>query len=397
MKYITSESVSNGHPDKVADQIADAILHAHPHAHVAIEVMVTGNTVVIGGEISSLESIKPIEPIVRDTIRAIGYTKPEYGFCADTCTIHNLIQPQSKEIKDAVDDIHFTRIGAGDQGTVYGYAVAGNNRYMPMPIDLANIIMRTLNDIRQEGKLMPYLRPDGKCQVTVLYGDDDQPIKIDNIVLSVQHDEGLNNKHLESNIRKILLPRITARYPEYKHLLTDGSIVWHFNPSGSFVQGGPIADTGVTGRKMMVDTYGGCAVHGGGAFSGKDATKVDRSGAYMARYIAKNMVAAGVAREMTVALSYAIGEAEPVAVQVDTKGTGRLSDELLSKYIRSAFDLRPGVFCRRLELYTVDYRQTAAFGHFGRDDQQFPWEELNKVMDIRKDLCLKNKEDLSLI
>lgn len=400
-KYLfTSESVSEGHPDKVADQISDAILDnflaQDPHSRVACETLVTTGQVIIAGEVTSANYVD-VQSVARRTIAEIGYTKAEYKFEAESCGILTALHEQSADIARGVDVQ-----GAGDQGMMFGYATAETENFMPLTLDLAHTLVYTLARIRKEGQLMTYLRPDAKSQVTIEYNDLGEPLRIDTIVVSTQHDEGVSQEQIRRDIETILLPRVATRDHRYAELLK-GNFRLLVNPTGNFVIGGPHGDTGLTGRKIIVDTYGGRGAHGGGAFSGKDPSKVDRSAAYAARWIAKNMVAAGVAREMLVQVSYAIGVAEPVSICVNTYGTGICSDEQIAAKIQQLFDLTPAGIIRDLKLLNPIYEPTARYGHMGRTPQivkrefrdgngqpftleveLFTWEKLNRVDDIRK-------------
>ncbi|MBQ4023112.1 MAG: methionine adenosyltransferase [Prevotella sp.] len=414
MSYLfTSESVSEGHPDKVADQISDALLDQFlaydPQARCAIESFVTTGQVVIMGEVRS-EAYIDLQTIARRTIKRIGYTKSEYQFDGDSCGILSSIHEQSADINRGVDRDDEDAQGAGDQGMMFGYAVNETENLMPVSLDLAHLIMRTLSDIRHEGKQMTYLRPDAKSQVTVEYSDEGVPQRIDTIVVSTQHDEFDTDEAMLSRIKddviNILIPRVKQQIHSQKVLDLFGlDINYLVNPTGKFVIGGPHGDTGLTGRKIIVDTYGGKGAHGGGAFSGKDSSKVDRSAAYMARYIAKNMVAAGVSDEMLVQLSYAIGVAQPVSIYVNTYGKSRveLADSEIARRIGQMFDLRPKAIERLLKLRQPMYVETAAYGHMGRknevvkktftsfyhetktvDVELFTWEKLDRVDEIRR-------------
>ena len=415
MSYLfSSESVSEGHPDKVADQISDAILDQFlaydDKARVAVETLVTTGQVVIAGEVRSSEYID-LQTIARRTIKKIGYTKSEYQFDGDSCGILNAIHEQSDDINRGVDNGTEDNQGAGDQGMMFGYACNETDNYMPVTLDLAHLIMKTLADIRKEGKVMTYLRPDSKSQVTVEYSDEGVPQRITTIVVSTQHDEFDNDDErmlarIKEDVKQILIPRVKEQIHSEKVLaLFNDDIDYMVNPTGKFVIGGPNGDTGLTGRKIIVDTYGGKGAHGGGAFSGKDSSKVDRSAAYMARHIAKNMVAAGVADEMLVQIAYAIGEARPVSVYVNTYGKGHtgLSDGEIAARISTMFDLRPKAIERELKLRQPMYLETAAYGHMGRknevvtktftsryhekktiDVELFTWEKLDKTDKIRE-------------
>jgi len=371
MSYLfTSESVSEGHPDKVADQISDSILddflRQDPESRVACETFVSTGLVIVGGEVTS-KAYVDIQSIARNTIRRIGYTKSEYRFDADSCAVISAIHEQSSDIAQGVDR---EEQGAGDQGMMFGYACKDTEEYMPLPVTLAHILLLELSKIRREfPSPMPYLRPDAKSQFTVEYDDNNIPRKIHTIVLSTQHDEDVDQDTIKEDVRKILLPRLLKLLtPKNKALFKDDFIL-HVNPTGKFVIGGPHGDTGLTGRKIVVDTYGGKGAHGGGAFSGKDASKVDRSAAYAARYIAKNMVAAGVADEMLVQISYAIGVAKPLSIFVNTYGTSKVgkSDGEIAAVINECFDLRPAVIIEKFGLKNPIYLAAAAYGHFGRD------------------------------
>ena len=371
MYLFTSESVSEGHPDKVADQISDAILddflRQDPDSRVACETFVSTGLVVIGGEVSSNTAYVDIQDVARRTIRRIGYTKSEYRFDADSCAVISAIHEQSADIAMGVDK---EDQGAGDQGTMFGYASNETVDYMPLPLTLAHMTLQELAAIRrEENSPMPYLRPDAKSQFTIEYSDDNVPQRIHTIVLSTQHDEDVDRERIEADVRNILIPRLVARLEPKNAALFKGDFILHVNPTGKFVIGGPHGDTGLTGRKIIVDTYGGSASHGGGAFSGKDPSKVDRSAAYAARHIAKNMVAAGIADRMLIQLSYAIGVARPISIFVNTYGTSHsgLSDGELASRIREKFDLRPAAIIERFGLKNPIYEPTAAYGHFGRD------------------------------
>jgi S-adenosylmethionine synthetase len=414
MSYLfSSESVSEGHPDKVADQISDAILDQFlaydDKARCAIESFVTTGQVVIMGEVSS-EVYIDLQTIARNTIKRIGYTKAEYQFDGNSCGILSAIHEQSADINRGVDNGNEDEQGAGDQGMMFGYATNETESYMPVSLDLAHLIMRTLADIRKEGKVMTYLRPDAKSQVTVQYSDDGIPERIDTIVVSTQHDEFDEDEKMLAKIKddviNILIPRVKQQIHSQKVLnLFNPDITYYVNPTGKFVIGGPHGDTGLTGRKIIVDTYGGKGAHGGGAFSGKDSSKVDRSAAYAARHIAKNMVAAGVSDEMLVQVSYAIGVAKPMNIYVNTYGRSKvgMTDGEIAKKIEQLFDLRPKAIERTLKLRQPMYVETAAYGHMGRqsevikktftshyhetktiDVELFTWEKLDRVEDIRK-------------
>ena len=387
----TSESVTEGHPDKICDQISDAILDAliaeDPMSRVACECCATTGLVLVMGEITT-NAYVDIQKIVRETVNGIGYNRAKFGFDGDTCAVLTAIDEQSADIALGVDnalevkesglsDPELDRIGAGDQGMMFGYACIETPEYMPYPIALANRIVRRLAEVRKDGTL-PYLRPDGKSQVTIEYDENHVPVHIDTVVVSTQHDEKAELEEIRSDvIEQVLMPVLP---PE----LTDEKTRFLINPTGRFVIGGPQGDSGLTGRKIIVDTYGGMAHHGGGAFSGKDPTKVDRSAAYAARYAAKNIVAAGLADRIEIQLSYAIGVAHPVSVAVNTYGTGRIEDAKIVEIIRKVFDLRPAGIIKMLDLRQPIYRQTAAYGHFGRTDIDLPWEKLDKVEEIKK-------------
>jgi len=370
----TSESVTEGHPDKIADQISDSLLDAalikDAQSRVAIETLVTTGVVFVAGEMTT-RAIIDIPSIVRETVRDIGYTRAKYGFDGDTCSVITSIDKQSADIALGVDTG-----GAGDQGMMFGYACKETPELMPMPIEMAHRLVRRLSEVRRSGGL-PYLRPDGKTQVTVEYRDG-RPARIDTVVVSTQHDPAIATEELRRDIEEQV---IRAVIPED---LRDKNTRMHINPTGRFVIGGPQGDTGLTGRKIIVDTYGGYAHHGGGAFSGKDPTKVDRSAAYMARYIAKNLVAAGLAERLEVQIAYAIGVADPVSVMVDTGGTGQIDNEAIVKLIREHFGLKPREIIDALDLRKPIYRRTAAFGHFGRSDAGFSWERTDKAEALRK-------------
>ena len=390
-RLFTSESVTEGHPDKMCDAISDAILDAllaqDPMSRVACETATTTGMVLVMGEITT-KAYVDIQKIVRDTIREIGYTRGKYGFYADTCGVITAIDEQSSDIAMGVDkaleakenqmtDTEIEAIGAGDQGMMFGYATNETEEYMPYPIALAHKLSRRLTEVRKNGTLS-YLRPDGKTQVTVEYDDNGKPVKLDAVVLSTQHDPDVTQEQIHADIKKYVFDEILPQE------MVDENTKFFINPTGRFVIGGPHGDSGLTGRKIIVDTYGGYARHGGGAFSGKDCTKVDRSAAYAARYAAKNVVAAGLADKCEVQLSYAIGVAQPTSVMVDTFGTGKLSDERITEIVREKFDLRPAGIIKMLDLRRPIYKQTAAYGHFGRLDLDLPWEKLDKVEDLKK-------------
>ena len=390
-RLFTSESVTEGHPDKMCDAISDAILDAlleqDPMSRVACETATTTGLVLVMGEITT-KAYVDIQKIVRDTIREIGYTRGKYGFDADTCGVITAIDEQSGDIAMGVDkaleakehkmtDDQIEAIGAGDQGMMFGFATNETEEYMPYPIALAHKLARQLTKIRKDGTL-PYLRPDGKTQVTVEYDENGKPARLDAVVLSTQHDPDVTQEQIHEDIKKHVFDAILPQE------LVDENTKFFVNPTGRFVIGGPHGDSGLTGRKIIVDTYGGYARHGGGAFSGKDCTKVDRSAAYAARYAAKNIVAAGLADKCEIQLSYAIGVAQPTSVMVDTFGTGKLSDEKITEIVRENFDLRPAGIIKMLDLRRPIYKQTAAYGHFGRNDLDLPWEKLDKVDALKK-------------
>lgn len=382
----TSESVTEGHPDKMCDAISDAILDAlleqDPMSRVACETATTTGLVLVMGEITT-KAYVDIQKIVRDTIREIGYTRGKYGFDADTCGVITAIDEQSGDIAMGVDkaleakehkmtDDQIEAIGAGDQGMMFGFATNETEEYMPYPIALAHKLARQLTKIRKDGTL-PYLRPDGKTQVTVEYDENGKPARLDAVVLSTQHDPDVTQEQIHEDIKKHVFDAILPQE------LVDENTKFFVNPTGRFVIGGPHGDSGLTGRKIIVDTYGGMARHGGGAFSGKDCTKVDRTAAYAARYAAKNVVAAGLAKKCEIQLSYAIGVACPTSIRVDTFGTGKVSDEKLVEILRENFDFRPAGMIKMLDLRRPIYKQTAAYGHFGRTDIDLPWEKTDKV------------------
>ena len=390
-RLFTSESVTEGHPDKMCDQISDAILDAlmeqDPMSRVAGETAKTTGMVLVMGEITTNAYID-IQKIVRDTIKEIGYTRGKYGFDAETCGVITAIDEQSTDIAMGVDkaleakehtmsEEEIDAIGAGDQGMMFGYASDETPEYMPYPIALAHKLSRKLTEVRKNGTL-PYLRPDGKTQVTVEYDENGVPARLDAVVLSTQHDPEVTQDQIHKDIKKYVFDAII---PEG---MVDEKTKFFINPTGRFVIGGPHGDSGLTGRKIIVDTYGGMARHGGGAFSGKDCTKVDRSAAYAARYVAKNIVAAGLAKKCEIQLSYAIGVAHPTSIMVDTFGTGAVEDDKLVEIVRENFDLRPAGIIQMLDLRRPIYKQTAAYGHFGRTDIDLPWEKLDKVEDLKK-------------
>ena len=387
----TSESVTEGHPDKMCDQISDAILDAlleqDPMSRVACETATTTGMVLVMGEIST-NAYVDIQKIVRDTVRSIGYTRGKYGFDAETCGVITAIDEQSSDIAMGVDkaleakentmtDDEIEAIGAGDQGMMFGYAVNETEELMPYPISLAHKLALQLTKVRKDGTLS-YLRPDGKTQVSVEYDENGKPSRLDAVVLSTQHDPDVTQEQIHEDIKKYVFDVILPAE------MVDENTKFFINPTGRFVIGGPHGDSGLTGRKIIVDTYGGYARHGGGAFSGKDCTKVDRSAAYAARYVAKNIVAAGLAEKCEIQLSYAIGVAKPTSVMIDTFGTGKLSDEKITEIVRENFDLRPAGIIKMLDLRRPIYKQTAAYGHFGRNDLDLPWEKLDKVEILKK-------------
>jgi S-adenosylmethionine synthetase len=375
MAYLfTSESVSEGHPDKVADQISDALidnfLAFDPESKVACETLVTTGQVILAGEVKS-NTYLDVQTIARDVIKKIGYTKSEYMFEANSCGVLSAIHEQSADINQGVDRASKEEQGAGDQGMMFGYATNETAEFMPLALKLSHQLLQDLADLRRENNEITYLRPDAKSQVTLEYSDDNKPVRIDAIVVSTQHDDFADEPTMLAKIKKdiieILIPRVIAKNPQYAHLFND-AIKYHINPTGKFVIGGPHGDTGLTGRKIIVDTYGGKGAHGGGAFSGKDPSKVDRSAAYATRHIAKNLVAAGVAEEILVQVSYAIGVAEPTSINVNTYGTAKvnLTDGEISKVVESIFDMRPYFIEQRLKLRNPIYSETAAYGHMGR-------------------------------
>lgn len=408
-KFFTSESVSEGHPDKISDKISDAILDAFlaqdPESHVAVETLVTTGQVVVAGEVTT-KGYVDVQSVVRQTIARIGYTQPEYGFEASSCGILTAIHEQSPDINMGVSRKEAREQGAGDQGMMFGYATNETETYMPTEHYLATLIVKSLAEIRREGRQMTYLRPDAKSQVTIEYDKDGKPSRIDTIVVSTQHDEFASDETMQMAIRhdviNILIPYVKSKIKDKKVLaLFNDNITYHVNPTGKFVIGGPAGDTGLTGRKIIVDTYGGRAAHGGGAFSGKCPSKVDRSAAYMARYIAKNLVANGFADRIQIQLSYAIGVAEPVSVSVDTFGTAKLYDytydEEIAQFVVDHFDLTPYGIEKELHLKNPIYEPTAAYGHFGREPYEqggmifFPWERV-----MTKDELFNHKKNLML-
>lgn len=390
-RLFTSESVTEGHPDKMCDAISDAILDAlmekDPMSRVACETATTTGLVMVMGEITTSAYVD-IPKIVRDTVREIGYTRAKYGFDADTCGVVTTIDEQSTDIAMGVDkaleakenkmsEEELDAIGAGDQGMMFGFATDETEEFMPYPIALAHRLALQLTKVRKDGTLT-YLRPDGKTQVTVEYDENDKPVRLDAVVLSTQHDPEATQEQIHQDIKKYVFDPILPAE------MVDADTKFFINPTGRFVIGGPHGDSGLTGRKIIVDTYGGYARHGGGAFSGKDCTKVDRSAAYAARYVAKNIVAAGLAKKCEIQLSYAIGVAHPTSVMVDTFGTGKVSDTRLVEIIRENFDLRPAGIIKMLDLRRPIYKQTAAYGHFGRNDLKLPWEKLDKAEELKK-------------
>ncbi|AUM94081.1 methionine adenosyltransferase [Clostridium botulinum] len=387
-KLFTSESVTEGHPDKICDQISDAVLDAildkDPNGRVACETAVTTGMVMVMGEIST-KCYVDIPKLVRESIREIGYDRAKYGFDCETCSVITSIDEQSVDIAMGVDEALESKkgemdkldaVGAGDQGMMFGFATNETKEYMPMPIEMAHKLSRRLSEVRKSG-ILPYLRPDGKTQVTVEY-EDGKPIRIDAIVVSTQHGPEVSLEQIEKDIKEHVIRVIVPSE------LLDKNTKYFINPTGRFVIGGPQGDSGLTGRKIIVDTYGGYGRHGGGAFSGKDPTKVDRSAAYAARWVAKNLVAAGVADKLEIQLAYAIGVAKPVSISVDTFGTGKMADEEIVSIVNKVFDLRPGAIIRDLDLRRPIYKQVAAYGHFGRTDIDVPWERLDKVEEIKK-------------
>lgn len=390
-RLFTSESVTEGHPDKICDAVSDAVLDAlmaqDPMSRVACETCTTTGMVLVMGEITTKANVD-IAGIVRDTVREIGYTDSSMGFDADTCSVFVTLDKQSTDIAMGVDkaleakentmtDTELDAIGAGDQGMMFGFASNETEEYMPYPIALAHKLARKLTEVRKNGTLS-YLRPDGKTQVTVEYDEDGKPVGLNAVVLSTQHDKDVTQEQIHKDIKKYVFEPVLP-----KELINENT-KFFINPTGRFVIGGPNGDSGLTGRKIIVDTYGGYARHGGGAFSGKDCTKVDRSAAYAARYVAKNIVAAGIADKCEIQLSYAIGVAYPTSIMVDTFGTGKLSEEKIVEIIRENFDLRPAGIIKMLDLRRPIYKQTSSYGHFGRNDLDLPWEKLDKVEDLKK-------------
>lgn len=401
-RFFTSESVTEGHPDKMCDQISDAVLDAlleqDPQSRVACETCTTTGIVLVMGEVSTNADVD-ISKLVRKTVKEIGYVNAESGFDANTCGILTTLDEQSPDIAMGVDkaleakaeeseelsDSSIDAIGAGDQGMMFGYATNESDDYMPYPISLAHKLTLQLTKVRKDGTLS-YLRPDGKSQVTVEYDDNGMPLRLEAVVLSTQHDEKVSQIQLKSEIHKYVLEKVLPKE------MIDENTKFYINPTGRFVIGGPHGDSGLTGRKIIVDTYGGFARHGGGAFSGKDPTKVDRSAAYAARYVAKNIVAAGLAERCEIQLSYAIGVASPISITVDTFGTGKVNEDKLVEIINETFDLRPAGIIKMLDLRKPIYKQTAAYGHFGRNDLDLPWERTDKVEDLKKSIEKYNPE-----
>ncbi len=389
-RLFTSESVTEGHPDKICDQVSDAVLDAlyaqDPYSRVACETLTNTGFVMVMGEITTKANVD-ISQIVRDTVVEIGYDSSDKGFDGNTCAVMVALDKQSADIamgvdkaleaKNGDDDAAIEAIGAGDQGMMFGYATNETEEYMPYSANLAQKLAKRLTDVRKDGTL-PYLRPDGKTQVTVEYDENDKPVRLDAIVVSSQHSPEVSQEQIHDDIKKYVIDAIVD------HSMIDADTKIFINPTGRFVIGGPNGDSGLTGRKIIVDTYGGVARHGGGAFSGKDCTKVDRSAAYAARYVAKNLVAAGFADRMEIQLSYAIGVARPTSIHVETFGTGKISDEKIVEVIRENFDLRPAGIIKMLDLRRPIYKQTAAYGHFGRLDLNLPWEKLDKVDELKK-------------
>ena len=391
-KFFTSESVTEGHPDKIADQISDAILDSiiaqDKRARVAVETLVTTGVAIVAGEISTRAYVD-IPKIVRQTILDIGYTRAKYGFDGETCAVLATIDEQSPDIALGVDEAleaktgeiytedEIEKLGAGDQGLMFGYATNETPEYMPLPIVLSHKLAMQLTKVRKE-KVLPFLRPDGKTQVTVEFDENMKPIRVDTVVVSTQHDPSITLDELrEAIVENVIKPIIPEQF-------MDDKIKILVNPTGRFVLGGPHADTGLTGRKIIVDTYGGWVPHGGGAFSGKDPTKVDRSASYMARYVAKNVVAAGLADKFSIQLAYAIGVAQPVSIYINTHGTGKVDEQKLLKTIKEIFDFRPGAIIKKLNLLRPIYKKTAAYGHFGRTDDDFTWERLDMVDELKR-------------
>ena len=393
-RLFTSESVTEGHPDKICDQISDAILdemiRQDKFSRVACETMTTTGVIMVVGEITT-KAYVDIQETVRETVRQIGYDRAKYGFDCDTCAVLNAIDEQSSDIAMGVNDSledkegrgnakdSEEKLGAGDQGIMFGFACDETPELMPLPISLAHKLAFRLSQVRKE-KILDYLRPDGKTQVTIEYDENQRPVRVDTIVISTQHDENVSREQIQQDmIKYVVEPIVDAK-------LLDKDTKYLINPTGRFVIGGPHGDSGLTGRKIIVDTYGGYSRHGGGAFSGKDPTKVDRSAAYAARWIAKNVVAARLAKKCEIQLAYAIGVAQPVSILVETFGTGIVSDEKISEAIAKTFDLRPGAIIKDLDLRRPIYRKTAAYGHFGREDEDFTWEKINKIDDLLKNI-----------
>ncbi|MDE2995880.1 MAG: methionine adenosyltransferase [Bacteroidota bacterium] len=382
MSYLfSSESVSEGHPDKVADQISDAVLDAmlaqDPYSRVAVETLVTTGLVVLSGEVTT-EAYVDVQEVARDVIREIGYTDPALRFDGDSCGVLTTIHEQSQDIAQGVDSDRglYLDQGAGDQGMMFGYATRETDEFMPMALSFSHALMRELASIRKNEKIMPYLRPDSKAQVTVEYEDDGRTIRrVHTVVVSTQHGPGVDVDTIKKDVREHLIPRVIPTD------LIDDDLILHVNPTGQFIIGGPHGDTGLTGRKIIVDTYGGKGAHGGGAFSGKDPSKVDRSAAYATRHVAKNLVGAGLADEVLVQVAYAIGVPDPISIQVDSFGTGQVSDDRLVYIVKEVFDLRPKAIIQRLDLLKPGYVKTAAYGHFGRNE--FSWEALDRVNDVK--------------
>lgn len=379
----TSESVTEGHPDKICDQISDAILddliRQDPKSRVACETLVTTGLVLIAGEITS-QGFCDFQKVVRDTVKEIGYTRAKYGFDYETCCVISSIHEQSPDIAMGVDETEVHQQGAGDQGLMFGYATIETPQFMPLPITLAHQLVKKLSEVRRN-KELPYLRPDGKSQVTVEY-EGDVPKRVDAVVIAAQHDEKVDMKDLREEIKETVIKNVIPA-----DMLDDNTNIF-INETGQFIQGGPFADSGLTGRKIIVDTYGGVGSHGGGCFSGKDPSKVDRSGSYMARYVAKNLVAAGIADKLEVQIAYAIGVPFPVSIMVDSFGTAKISEDKIKELIRAHFDLTPKGMIQSLDLLRPIFKKTAAFGHFGREEEEFTWERTDKAEQLRKDAGL---------